>query len=115
MVESLVVAQGLGAALTDGDVESIRAALEAFLIRSLLPALQSRVRSLHFQVSAASFACWDAGLHRPNKERQSRLGGSFCVGWHTLVGRRLMRSGGLRPLEAPKGKCLVPAKKGCDA
>jgi hypothetical protein len=31
-------------------VESIKAALEQFLVRSLLPALQQRVRSLHFQV-----------------------------------------------------------------
>ena len=43
--------QGLGVRLSDGDVEGVKAALEEFLVRALLPALQQRVRSLHFQVT----------------------------------------------------------------
>lgn len=44
--------QGLGSALSDRDVDSVKAALEEFMVRSLLPALQQRVRSLHFQVGS---------------------------------------------------------------
>lgn len=44
------VSQGWGAAMTDADVAGIKAALEEFLVKALLPALQARVRGLHFQV-----------------------------------------------------------------
>lgn len=47
-----VILQGLGSALSDRDVDSVKAALEEFLVRGLLPALQQRVRQLHFQVQA---------------------------------------------------------------
>ena len=48
------VSQGWGAAVTDSDVAGIKAALEEFLVKALLPALQARVRGLHFQVRPAA-------------------------------------------------------------
>lgn len=49
-------AKGLGAALSDADVAGIKAALEGFLEKALLPALQARVRGLHFQVLHPTYA-----------------------------------------------------------
>ncbi len=42
--------QGLGALLTEGNVQSITTFLEEFSTRSLLPNLEARVRLLHQQV-----------------------------------------------------------------
>jgi hypothetical protein len=42
--------EGLGARLTAANLEDVRHFLEAFVVRSLLPSLEARVRALNHQV-----------------------------------------------------------------
>ena len=43
--------QGLGACLTQANLEDIKRFIEDFAVRSLLPAMEARVRALNHQVS----------------------------------------------------------------
>ena len=43
--------QGLGACLTQANLEDIKRFIEDFAVRSLLPAMEARVRALNHQVN----------------------------------------------------------------
>ncbi len=45
-----VLAQGLGACLTQANLEDIKRFVEDFAVRALLPAMEARVRALNHQV-----------------------------------------------------------------
>ena len=49
--EQVFIAQGLGACLTQANLEDIKRFVEDFAVRALLPAMEARVRALNHQVS----------------------------------------------------------------
>ena len=54
MADVAVSAQGLGACLTQANLEDIKRFVEDFAVRALLPAMEARVRALNHQVRRPS-------------------------------------------------------------
>lgn len=65
--------QGLGACLTQANLEDIKRFVEDFAVRALLPAMEARVRALNHQVSHPG--------RLPGRIPQLFISGTLCTAW----------------------------------